>query len=28
MPYQPFYQYYSVPMQNVPTIWPQNYQGN
>lgn len=25
-PYQPFYQYYSVPM-NVPTIWPQNYQG-
>lgn len=26
MPYQPFYQYYSVPM-NVPTIWPQNYQG-
>uniref|UniRef100_A0A6B2EIH4 Putative u1 small nuclear ribonucleoprotein rrm superfamily n=2 Tax=Phlebotominae TaxID=7198 RepID=A0A6B2EIH4_9DIPT len=33
MPYQPFYQYYSVPMVNnncpinVPTIWPQNYQG-
>lgn len=27
IPYQPFYQYYSVPM-NVPTIWPQNYQGN
>lgn len=34
LPYQPFYQYYSVPMvpnafppQNVPTIWPQNYQG-
>lgn len=47
MPYQPYYQYYSVPMvrfrifrelididikfvlplQNVPTIWPQNYQG-
>ncbi|XP_017957344.1 protein boule isoform X3 [Drosophila navojoa] len=26
MQYQPFYQYYSVPM-NVPTIWPQNYQG-
>ncbi|XP_037041208.1 protein boule isoform X1 [Bradysia coprophila] len=26
MPYQPYYQYYSVPM-NVPTIWPQNYQG-
>uniref|UniRef100_A0A182Y0X7 Uncharacterized protein n=1 Tax=Anopheles stephensi TaxID=30069 RepID=A0A182Y0X7_ANOST len=26
LPYQPFYQYYSVPM-NVPTIWPQNYQG-
>uniref|UniRef100_A0A1B0G2B6 Uncharacterized protein n=1 Tax=Glossina morsitans morsitans TaxID=37546 RepID=A0A1B0G2B6_GLOMM len=25
MQYQPFYQYYSVPM-NVPTIWPQNYQ--
>ncbi|XP_022213908.1 protein boule isoform X3 [Drosophila obscura] len=28
MQYQPFYQYYSVPMQNVPTIWPQNYQEN
>ncbi|KAH8327868.1 hypothetical protein KR067_001191, partial [Drosophila pandora] len=27
MQYQPFYQYYSVPM-NVPTIWPQNYQEN
>ncbi|XP_004526790.1 protein boule isoform X1 [Zeugodacus cucurbitae] len=30
MQYQPFYQYYSVPMvsaANVPTIWPQNYQG-
>ncbi|KAL1377460.1 hypothetical protein pipiens_016244, partial [Culex pipiens pipiens] len=27
MPYQPFYQYYSVPM-NVPTLWPQNYQGH
>lgn len=26
IPYQPFYQYYSVPMQNVPAIWPQSFQ--
>uniref|UniRef100_A0A336LUC3 CSON011476 protein n=1 Tax=Culicoides sonorensis TaxID=179676 RepID=A0A336LUC3_CULSO len=27
IPYQQFYPYYSLPMQNVQTIWPQNYQG-
>ncbi|XP_031618296.1 protein boule isoform X1 [Contarinia nasturtii] len=26
IPYQPYYQYYSVPM-NIPAIWPQSYQG-
>lgn len=27
LPYQPIYQYYSVPV-NVPTFWPPNYYGN